>query len=781
MATQPMVMDDQVDPGMDDKTVINLTEAMSGVLSRLQRLADEQVGLKATIEDRWIENMRAYHGVYDPDTETKLRHARKSRAFVKVTRKKTNAWDARLQDLIFPTDDRNWGIQPTPVPKLTKQAAAAQAKAQKATQQANAAMPADPQADPASAQQAQAIAAQGQQHADQASQAESDIEAAKIAADGMQDVMDDQLVECQYAQHGRDAIRDACRLGTGIIKGPLSGDRTRGTWKLGADGITAGWTYERDEDPAPVFVRVNPWAYFPDMSAGKPEEAEFEFERHLWSKKDLRRKVRESGFNPDAVRRLIEGERRPTAGIGLRYLNELRGMTGEGDSISGRYVGWEYHGPLEINEIASIMRAMALVHRNNPEAYQAALDAVNEYEDKADPLDERRVIVHFCEGEILKFAPDYALDSGESLYSVFPFEEGEWSIFGYGVPEIMGDSQRAINGGWRMAIDNAALSVGPQILIDKTSIEPQDGNWELQPRKIWRIVKQMVQGQPAPFQAIDIPQNINEILTIVREAHGHADDETALPTISEGEMPEQGAAQTRVADMSRQSGSNVTFRRVVKAYDDGITAPSMRRLYDWNMQHSSRDDIKGDMSIDARGTSVLLLKDIQSQMLMGITTNWTTHPVLGAMIKPYESAKKTLQAMSISPDDILKTKDEYEKFMDEQAKTPPPPTPQEITAKANVERANIDAKTAVEVANINQMTELSKVAQMHNMSIEQLKARLQEVQMHVDSKERIFAAESAVEQQMAQMALDHGNVPGGSGGSISAGEKPSSKVKEAAQ
>jgi hypothetical protein len=757
-----------------DSRDARMAEALTSVCSRLETLANEQVGLKVNIEARWIEDLRNYHGLYDNTTEAALRLARKSRAFVKITRKKTNAWAARLEDLIYPTDDRNWGIQPTPVPRLAKDAAQAAQQAKAKVAAANQQMPADPSADPQAAAQAQATAAEGQAHADTAASIAGVIDEAKKRCDAMQEVMDDQLTECSYAAIGRDIIRDGCRLGTGIIKGPLVGEQARGTW--GQQDTThpetgapmKEWGYTKSKDPSPVYVRVSPWDYFPDMSASKPNECEFEFQRHLWTKRDLRAKVREFGFNADAVRRLISDETVPPTPVGLSYLSELRGITGDSQALKGRYVGWEYHGPLEIREIASIMRAMA--------GDEDARLAADQYEANADPLDERRVIIHFCNGEVLKFSPDYLLDSCESLFNVFVFEEAEWSIFGYGVPRIMNDSQRAVNGGWRMALDNAALSVGPQIIIDKAGITPEDGSYDITARKVWLLTKAAVPGQQQPFQAVDIPQNITEILEIVREARAHADDETALPVVSEGEMPE-GPQQTATADRARAVGSNVVFRRVVKAFDDGITVPGMRKLYDWNMQFNPREDIKGDMSVDARGASALLAKEQAAANLLGIATTWTTHPVLGMMVKPYDAACAALKAQAISVDDILRPEDEYDQAVANAAKNPPP-DPAVIVAQAQKERAQIDATSREKVATINMNTALATVAQQHNMKIDELKAMLFETEMQLKSKERIFAGEVGAERQMAQEAHAHGLEMAGSGGYISGGEKPIDKAND---
>src|SRR5690606_770144 len=111
---------------------------------------------------------------------------------------------------------------------------------------------------------------------------------------------------------------------------------------------------------------------------------------------------------------------------------------------------------------------------------------------------------------LLKFAP-HPLDSGDSLYSIFNFEKDDTSLFGYGVPYLMRDSQAAVNGAWRMAMDNAGLSVGPQIVVDETQIEPVDGNWEITPRKVWKRVKPGVQGGSPAFQVENIPSNLVEL------------------------------------------------------------------------------------------------------------------------------------------------------------------------------------------------------------------------------------------------------------------------------
>ena len=199
-------------------------ERVRAIVERLNVLAREQVTAKSEIEERMLRDVRAYHGFYDPTTELELKNERQSRSFVKATRAKTVALEARLFDMIFPTDDRNWGIKATPVPKLAKEAGDAVAQAKKAAEDANAAEEAG---DPAAAQQA---IAKGNDQAERAQLAQQVIDKANESADLMQTEMDDQLVESQYPIQSRDMIHDACVLGTGILKGPLVNESQRGKW-----------------------------------------------------------------------------------------------------------------------------------------------------------------------------------------------------------------------------------------------------------------------------------------------------------------------------------------------------------------------------------------------------------------------------------------------------------------------------------------------------------------------------------------------------------------------
>lgn len=727
-----------------------MQEKLSALVDRLSGLADDQVKRKSQVEQRWLDNLRAFHGRYDERTEQGLADTpQKSRAFVKITRKKCNSWEARLSALLFPTDEENWDIRPTPVPTLTEKAKQAVQQAKQQIEQANQ----QEQTAPGAGQQ-MAMQAQGQ--LDQAATLADAMQEAKRRSDAMSGEMRDQLIECDYPAECRMVIRDAVRMGTGILKGPLAGDHSRGQWIRADDG---NFAYKRESDPAPIFKWVDPWSYFPDMSALRPEDREFEFERHLWSAKDLRKLARERGFSKDAVRDLIDS--RTTGHIlndtSLSYLASLRAITGTTDVIKDRFVGWEYHGPLTCEDIGILLRALG----RDEEALA--------YEEEHDPLIEMRVICYFCESKILKLAAVYPLDSNESLYSLFTFEESEASLFGYGIPEIMSDSQKSMNGAWRMALDNAALSVGPQIFIDRDVVEPANRSWVLTPRKIWYKRKGAGIAQGTVLETKAIENNVKEIMNLVEVSRRFIDDETALPVASEGEFTDNPNLTATATNFMSMAG-NITFRRVVKNFDDGITVPSIRRLYDWNMQHNSREDIKGDMKVDARGSGALLQRELQSQMLLNVAQNWASHPVLGLAIKPYAAIQEALRSAMIQPEILMVEEEVFQQAQAQQAeanKEDPSKDPVVIAARTRLESVKIDVAGRLQQADMQRETEIMKLADKFNITVEQLKTKLALKQMDEAHKERMLVAEAAMEEELTKQAKKIGKEPSGSGGYVS--------------
>ena len=90
---------------------------------------------------------------------------------------------------------------------------------------------------------------------------------------------------------------------------------------------------------------------------------------------------------------------------------------------------------------------------------------------------------------------------------------------------MMNDSQRTINGAWRMMMDNSALSVRPQIIVDQRAIIPQDGNAR-SPHKVWlKDTIALWQPENPPFQVCNDPEQPGALAGIMELAKAFVDEE----------------------------------------------------------------------------------------------------------------------------------------------------------------------------------------------------------------------------------------------------------------
>jgi hypothetical protein len=182
---------------------------------------------------------------------------------------------------------------------------------------------------------------------------------------------------------------------------------------------------------------------------------------------------------------------------------------------------------------------------------------------------------------------------------VFNLVKDESCVFGYGMPTMMRDLQSAFNAAWRTMMDNAGISSGPQVVVDKSTIEPADGDWKIRPRKIWYATKGITKENP-PLPGLPDPEQPGRAANIIILAERLTDVVTTMPQITQGEIgdAQEHAVRHHRADEQRQ-------RRVpdgIKNFDDDVTVPDLRRLYDWNMQFNPKEEIKGDYDVKATGS-----------------------------------------------------------------------------------------------------------------------------------------------------------------------------------
>lgn len=701
-------------------------DRLAAFINALDKVYRDRVMARAPVEQIWLEDLRQHAGIYEQRTLNRIREVEGSEIFVNLTLPKTSALAARISDLLFPTDDKNWGIQPTPVPELQEDLKERQRVVQDAKESAahyeqemvlNVA--AHGEESPEALQSAQQL----QDVQDTLSEAERALDvlqetmrAARDKAHLMEAEIEDALVESGYAGISRRVIEDATKVGIGVMKGPVTGTTMRKSWDIDEAG---NYTLRMEvDDTKPEVGYVDYWSFFPDPNKRNPADGEGVYERHLMNAKQLRRLARQTDMNEDVIRSILS--KKPTT-TQPAFVASLRAMGTETRSTNDEamYEVVEYTGPIDHEELDLLAEAF-----ND--------DGAKELAEKADPLTEISAKVWFCEGKLLSFGL-HPLDSAETIYSTYvicPDEHGPW---GRGIPRLCRNSQAIVNGAARMMMDNAGYATTPIIEIDKSVLDVPQGGVAVRARTRLQRKSTADPNRPA-LRQYNIASHQQELEAIMALGKQLIDEETGIPTIAQGE---QGAMTTKTASGMAllMNSANVIYRRFVKAWDDNITVPLLGRMYDYLMQFSDKTYIKGDYNIDARGSSVLMVREMQGNNLFLIAQVFGDHPIYGQFLRPEELMRNVFRAHLLPSDEVVKTQQEID---EEQTRAGKEPTPEQVQMQADIELENVrhenkvriaemEGASRLQVAEIQREIEMLRLASQEDIKLADIEARLEAI------------------------------------------------------
>jgi len=677
---------------------------------------EDQYNAKDNVNKAASQMMTSVEQGYPVTTQNAKPH--RSTVFIGLTRQKSNAAEARVADILLPTDDRNWGIQPTPKPKLMTMGRDTQMAGDKDT--------GEPLLHP-----------ETQQPLRMRDIARAAMQVARDKAKAMQTEIEDQLNECDYNGEMRKVIHNATVLGTGVIKGPIVTNRTRKAWQPYKD-MEGNLVHQMEilQEVSPASFSVDPRNVWPDPGCGDSiHHGKGIYEREQMTSRQVRELAKQPGFMKDQLRKVLEEGPRKSA-----TFQELKDDD-QRDIARDTYEMWTYWGEVDHDDLESA--GIKVGEKDELRSVSACVVMIN-----------NTVVKTFMN----------PLEGGELPYDFYVWEKVSNSVWGYGIPYLMRAQQRVLNAAWRQMMDNAGVSSGPQIIIKAGAIQPADKQWQLSSRKIWFATDEVDDVRKA-FTAVEFNSYQAELAAIIKMAMELADQETGVPTIMQGE---KGAAPDTVGGMQMlMNSANVVLRRLVKQFDDMITRPHIRRYYDYNMMYNEDEEVKGDFNIDARGSSALLVRDIQNQAFLNLLAAGA-NPVYGAYLDTQKLFEKALQAQHIDPTEVLKSEDELEKIKEQQAaaaanpqQAAPDPRIQAAQIRAQADQAKAQAQNQGDMAELqtrqqiaqlnhdasmvelqmNREIEMLKLANTQHLSLEQIKAKLADTALRERGKKELFAAE----------------------------------------
>ena len=451
--------------------------------------------------------------------------------------------------------------------------------------------------------------------------------------------------------------------------------------------------------------------------------------------KQVRDLAKQPGYMKEQLRRVLEeGPQRSAS------LEELRDET-ERDQTKATYDVWEYWGEIDKEDLLA-----------------SGVEGIDQEDDELKAVSACVVVIN---ATVVKAFLN-PIENGDIPYDFFVWEKVSGSCWGYGIPYLMRAQQKVLNAAWRQMMDNAGVSSGPQIVIKAGTIQPADKQWQLSSRKIWYASDDVDDVRKA-FTTFEFNSHQAELSAIIKMAAELADQETGVPMLMQGE---KGSAPDTVGGMQLlMNNSNVVLRRLVKQFDDMVTKPHIKRYYDYNMMYNEDEEVKGDFTIDARGSSALLIRDIQNQSFLNLLAAGS-NPIYGVYLDTQKLFEKALQAQHIDPAEVFKSEEEIEQIKEQQKQAAqqgqqqdPRLVAAQIRAQSAMEQAKVqnqgdmlELQTRQQIAQQQaqmRMTELQmtreiemlKLSNNQNMSLEQIKAKLADTAIKERGKKELFAAE----------------------------------------
>lgn len=603
-------------------------------------------------EDQWLVNLRQFYSQYESEIIAGIKAGR-SKTFVGITRMKVMVAFSRLVEILFPaTGNKHWEIKPTPEPTLAQTDINTEAPPSIST-----GIPDAPQAD-------------------------IEETPAQKAGKAMSTKIDDQLVEADYDITFLEALLECTILGSGCLKAASAKiEREFGWLKVGEDNV---WKFQPKESKSikPLIEGPSVFDVYPDPNAASMKSGVGCFQRHVLNKHEVRNLGLLAGFKKSDINEYLlihaSGDH-----VDLTHEVERRKLAHQIHLIEEnlRYDVLEFWGYVD----GADLRAMGV---------EISEEGMSQ---------EFMANVWIIGSTVIKAVLDTSVEEDISFF-IFPYEKVSKRIFGRGVPEIMADSQEVVNAGGRRLLDDVAL-LGPQIELDTQDADAttiRNAN-NIFPFKVWLRDG----GDPmSPLLRVHNLQSVSaELVEIITMFRRFIDEETNLPTsFSGGRQPGGGGRETLGGTKLLMTAANVVGRSIVKNIDKYAISPFITKLYMFNMQWSDDDEIKGDMKIQAKGSSILLAQEVQTTQMINLL-NITNNPTDLQITKRANMLRKVSENSGIEPDEVVKSEEEIKALsqdpvkikLDELSIQKSTLENQEVSAKIDVQQAEVrKAEAAIE-------------------------------------------------------------------------------------
>lgn len=553
---------------------------------------------QTTVEERMLKCLRQKRGEYDPEIIEEIRKSGGSDIYMNLSSVKARAAASWLRDVLLGNrDEKPWSIDPTPIPELSEDIK--NYVKVKAVQEAY-------KIETAGVAQIDEEVMRDIVKRTKERVVQEMIEEAKEAASRMEVKMEDQLVEGGFQKALSEFIDDLVTFPTAIMKGPVIRKRTVIAYDEAGEVTTK-------EVLKLEWERVDPFMIYPSPSATDVNDGNL-IERHKLSRSDLNALKGVPGYKDSAI-----------------------------DAVLDEYGKGGLHDWLWVDTAKTVAEGKSTVHvMSDPETIEAlqfwgsvpgkllkewGLEEVTDV--SAEYNVECWLVGNWCIKATLNPDPLARRPYYKASYEEIP---GAW--WGNSVMDLVRPSQMMCNAAARALVNNMGIASGPQVYINVDRLPPGEDITQLYPWKIHQVTSDPFGSTAPPMEFFVPPSLAGELMQVYERFEVLADSYSGIPRYMVGESRGAGGALSTASGASMMiQNAGKAMKQVVAYVDVNVIQPLIERLYQHNMRYSEDRDLKGDVSIVARGANAMMTKEQvqvrRNELLQIALSSPVVHGIIG--------------------------------------------------------------------------------------------------------------------------------------------------------
>lgn len=624
-------------------TDIATAETESVLAGHVRKAWGDNKLAKQRIDLKLLQCLRARRGVYSPGELA----ARQNAGGVNIiwydlTETKCRAGSAWIRDIVLPSTERAWGLDPTPIPELPEQIKVGVVN--KALGQAQEVMQQISQTGGGTMSK-EDFRDLTHELGEKLRMEAEDIykKAAQRRARRMEEQVADRMAHGGWNEAMDAFIEDFVTFPAATLKGPIYQRHKRLKW---ADG----WKPIVVNDAGQSWELVSAFDAYPAPGSSSPQEGNF-IERMRFWRKELHALKGLPGYRDDQIDSALR------------------------DYVNGHLEGWLWTEA----ERQRLTQESLYMWLSPP----GLIDALNFYGsvpgwmlmswgiEGVDPDDTTREyeVNVLVVGRYIVYAALNPNPLGQRPFRRACYDEIPGAYWGRSIPDLCETPQKFCNITGSAMADNIVMASGPMVWVHNDRLADGEQTLDIIPWKVWQLKDAGMGSGTNPgigfFQADD---RTGPLMAVLDRWELKADDATGIPRYTYGNEQVQGAAGTATGLSMLMNSAAKGLRRAINSIDMNVIGPTVGDTFVNEMLYNPDESIKGDCVPVPRGANAILIKDMAQQRRMQFL-QLTANPIDMAIIGNRGRAsllRETAASMEL-PNDVVPDEERLAEMEQQQA------------------------------------------------------------------------------------------------------------------